>query len=279
MKKILAVMLCLAMVLCMVACGAENKTTDTQDTEKQSDTTDEATKNDETVKDYDNVIKNGKLVIGITEYEPMNYMENGKWTGFDTEFAEAVCEMLGVTAEFREIEWENKYIELESGTIDCIWNGMTLCDETYENASCSDPYVINAQVVVMDKDKVDSYNDTESMKELTFAVESGSAGQEAGTACGFDVVEYTAQSDAMMAVQSGKADACIIDITMANAMTGEGTSYEDLAVSFAITEEEYGIAFRKNSDLTEIVNGFMKELINDGTLIKLAEKYNLTLYK
>lgn len=173
-----------------------------------------------TVNDIEYITNNGKMVIGITDYEPMNYKDsNGAWTGFDTEFAEAVCKKLGVTAEFVEIEWDNKFMALESKAIDCIWNGMTISEEVLKNTSCSKAYVKNAQVVVMAKDKIAEYKDAASMKDLTFAVESGSAGATAAKENGFDnILEAGTQTDALLEVQSGACDACIIDLTMAKAM-------------------------------------------------------------
>ncbi len=221
----------------------------------------------------------GTLIVGITDYEPMDYKdENGEWTGFDAEFARAVAAKLGVEAQFIEIEWDNKFFELESGAIDCIWNGMTISTEATANASVSDPYVVNAQVVVMNTDKLADYPDSGALNGLQFAVESGSAGAEALD--GLGITGYTGvltQGDALMEVASGSADACVIDITMANAMTGEGTSYATLGYSLSLTSEEYGVAFRKNSDMTEKVNQLMQELRQDGTLGALAEKYQLTL--
>ncbi len=173
-----------------------------------------------TLDDLAYVQGNGKLIIGITDYEPMNFKdENDNWTGFDTEFAIAVCEKLGVEAEFVEIDWDGKFLALESKAIDCIWNGMTISDEVIKNTSCSVAYVKNAQVVVMAADKAAEYKDVESMKDLTFAVEAGSAGLAAATECGFEnVVEAGTQTDAYLEVTSGSCDACIIDLTMANAM-------------------------------------------------------------
>jgi len=172
-----------------------------------------------TVSDLDYIKANGKLVIGITDYAPMNFKdEAGAWTGFDTEFALAVCEKLGVEAEFVEIEWDSKFLSLESKAIDCIWNGMTISEEVLKNTSCSMAYVKNAQVVVMAKDEIANYPDAASMADLTFAVEAGSAGATAAADNGFNTVETTAQTDALLEVVSGSCDACIIDITMANAM-------------------------------------------------------------
>ncbi len=234
---------------------------------------------EKTASDMDYIKGNKKMVIGYTVYAPMNYEEGGKLVGFDTEFAEAVCEKLGVEPEFVVIDWDNKFLELESKSIDCIWNGMTITDEAKLNASVSKAYVKNAQVVVMNKNKADAYKTAEDMKELKFVAEAGSAGEAAIKDNGLDknYTEVTAQSDALLEVMSGSADACVIDITMANAMTGEGTSYEALTPVCELTTEEYGIAFRKESDLTEKVNGIMDELKADGTLEAIAKKYNLTL--
>ncbi len=174
-----------------------------------------------TLKDVDYVKANGKMVIGITDYAPMNYKdEEGNWTGFDTEFALLVCEKLGVEAEFVEIDWDGKFLALESKAIDCIWNGMTISDEVLKNTSCSVAYVKNAQVVVMTKANAEKYTDAASMKDLTFAVEAGSAGASAATDNGFEnVVEAGTQTDALLEVTSGSCDACIIDLTMAKVMT------------------------------------------------------------
>jgi len=175
-----------------------------------------------TTADIEYVKANGKLVIGITDYEPMNYKdENDQWTGFDTEFAIAVCEKLGVEAEFVEIDWDNKFVALESKVIDCIWNGMTISEDVLNNTSCSKAYVKNAQVVVMAKDKIAEYSTPDTMTDLSFAVESGSAGAAAAADNNFaNVIEAGTQTDALLEVASGSSDACIIDLTMANAMLG-----------------------------------------------------------
>ncbi len=222
----------------------------------------------------------GKMIVGITDYEPMDYLdENGEWTGFDAEFARLVGEKLGVEIEFFVIsDWGMKIFELDCKNIDAVWNGMTINDEILLNASVSAPYVVNAQVVVMKADVVGNYADADSLKQLSFAVESGSAGENALKAIGID--DYIAlqdQTSALMEVAAGTADACVIDITMANAMTGAGTSYENLAAGIALTSEEYGVAFRKGSDVTEKFNEVMAQLLQDGTLGALADKYELTL--
>ena len=222
----------------------------------------------------------GTLIVGITDYAPMDYKdENGEWTGFDAEFARLFAKELDVDVEFFVLsDWGKKFYELQTNNIDCIWNGMTITDEVTLNTSCSDPYVTNAQVVVMKADVVADYDSVESLAGLTFAVESGSAGEDALKELGIDgYVAVQDQAKAVMEVAAGTADACVIDITMANAMTGEGTSYADLAAGIALSSEEYGIGFRKDSDVTAKVNELLAKYKADGTLQALADKYSLTL--
>ena len=222
-----------------------------------------------------------KLIIGYTIYEPMNYLDDaGKLTGFDTEFAEAVCKKLGRKAEFVEINWDTKFPTLNSKQIDCIWNGMTISDEVKANCLVSKAYVKNAQVVVMAKDAVANYKDVESLKGLKFAAEAGSAGETAIKDNGLDA-KYTpvaAQTDALLALAGGQVDACVIDITMAKASTAEGTSYADYTYGIELTSEEYGIGFRlDDAELKDAVDKAVDELNADGTLPALAEKYDLNL--
>lgn len=274
-KKIIALLLAALMVFSLAACGgnSSNETTTAAG---------ETTASGDANSDLAYVKEKGTLIIGITDYAPMNYKEKGsnEWTGFDTEFAQAFAKELGVKAEFIEIDWDNKFPELNSKSLDAIWNGMTITDEVKANSSVSNAYAKNAQVVVMQKDKLDSYKDAKSMTELSFAVEAGSAGEKEAKANGFtNVTAVKAQSDAVLEVQSGSVDACIIDITMANAMTGEGTSYSTLGYSVELSTEEYGVSFRDGSDMTAAFNEFLAKSLADGTLDKLAEKYEITLVK
>ena len=272
-KKFLAVLLSVLFVAgCFAACSDTSSTSDSGSADDASATA--------TGSDLQYIKDKGTMIIGITEYEPMNYRdENKNWTGFDTEFAEAVCEKLGVTPEFQVIDWDNKIFELDSKAIDCCWNGMTLTDEVMSAMSCTEPYVKNEQMLVMKSDVIANYPDTASLAGVTFAAESGSAGASAIEDAGYadNMTTVSAQSDALLEVESGSVQACVIDSTMAKAMTGEGTSYADLATGFALTSEEYGIGFRKDSDVTAEVNKIIEEMKADGSLQELADKYQLTL--
>ena len=257
MKKIIAIALALMLTLtCFTACDAKSDS------------------------DMAYVQKNGKIVVGITDYAPMDYKdENGEWTGFDAEFARLFAEELGVDCEFFVIpNWGTKFMELETKQIDAVWNGMTITEEAETNSSVSDPYVINAQVVVMKSDAIANYADAAALAGLNIAVESGSAGESCANEIeGANVIPLQNQEAALMEVAAGTSDACVIDITMANAMTGEGTNYADLSYKLSLSEELYGVSFRKDSDLTAAFNEFMAGLKADGTLEALAAKYNLTL--
>ena len=229
--------------------------------------------------DYENIKSKGTAVIGITDFAPMDYKdENGEWTGFDAELATAVFDKLGIKVEFTEIEWDNKILELDGGSIDCVWNGMTLTDEVKSGMECTNPYILNAQVVVMPADKVTGDETSESIANMSFAVEAGSAGDNAAADFGYaNVTAVDVQAKALMEVAAGTSEACIIDKTMAAAMIGEGTSYPDLKVALELTNEEYGIGFRKGSDMAEKVNGILDEMKADGSLKELADKYGLSL--
>ena len=266
MKKLISVLLTLMMVVALFAACSTTK--DVSNDTKTED-----------VDDFSYITENKKLVIGMTDYAPMNYKdENGEWTGFDTEFALAVCEKLGVEAEFVEIDWDNKFVALKSKAIDCIWNGMTISDEVLKNTSCSKAYVKNAQVAILNKDVAAKIENVEDMADLTFAVEAGSAGAQAAADNNLNYIEAQTQTDALLEVKSGSTDGCVIDLTMAKAVIeNEGSSYKDLAIAYELTSEEYGIAFRQGSNLLEKVEAIMDELKADGTLDKLAQKYELVL--
>ena len=247
MKKLIAMLLVIAMVACLFAgCGKKD---------------------------------DGKIVVGITDFAPMDYQdENGEWTGFDAELARAVFGKLGYDVEFIEIDWDNKILELENGSIDCVWNGMTLTDEVLKGMSCTDPYVVNAQVVVMKAENAFDGMTADDMKDMSFAVEADSAGEASAENCGFaNVTAVDVQSKALMEVASATADACIIDLTMANAMIGPGTSYEDMVAVLELDREEYGVGFVKGSDLPAKVNEIFKEMKADGSMQKLADQYELVL--
>lgn len=260
MKKIIALLLAALMIVGITACGAKEFDSDT-----------------EYVKDK------GVLVVGITDFAPMDYKEAGsdEWIGFDADMARLFGEYLGVKVQFVEITWGQKVNELNSKSIDCVWNGMTLNDEVKAAMGTSVPYCLNAQVLVVPADKAADYEGKTDLSGVAVAVESGSAGEDAAVALGASTVAVEKQADTLMEVAAGTSDAAVIDLLMAGAMIGEGTSYDDLTWVLNLNtlqnleSEEYGVGFRKDSDLVEKYNTFWAEKVADGTALEVATTYGV----
>ncbi|MCD8255612.1 MAG: transporter substrate-binding domain-containing protein [Oscillospiraceae bacterium] len=277
MKKYTCLLLALALALALMLAACGSSTTTTTSGTSSADGNTAATATDiEAGGDLEYVMDKGTLVVGITEFEPMDYQDaDGTWIGFDADMARAFADYLGVEAEFQIIDWDNKVFELEGKTIDVVWNGMTLTDEVTSAMECSVAYCNNAQVVIVPADKADDYQSVESVQELTFAVESGSAGQQVVADLGANYVEVGDQATALLEVASGTADAAAIDALMAAAMVGEGTSYSDLTYTVSLNSEEYGVGFRKGSDMAAVLNVFFAEAYADGSMIECAETYGI----
>lgn len=242
--------------------------------------------------DWDYISGKGKMVVGMTLFAPMNYYEGDEFVGFDTELTKAVGEKLGVEIEFVEINWDSKEIELNSKNIDCIWNGMCITPERKENMSMTNAYLYNTQAIVAKTDKMADL--LANLEGVNVVAEQGSTGE--GKLLGtieddetvvvsakefFSKSNYTAvdsMAKALMEVKSGTADIALVDSVCALAMVGEGTDYADMSVNldnnFGL--QEYGIAFRKGSDVTEKVNEIIVELTKDGTVAEIAGRYGLT---
>ncbi len=318
-KRLLSLLLAGAMTTAMLAgCGSKDS--------NKIGSADGSTDIEVTDSDAAYVKDKGTLIVGITDFAPMDYKEAGsdEWigfdadmakafaeslgvkaefieinwdnkvmeldtkavdavwngmtlTGFDADMAKAFAESLGVKAEFIEINWDNKVMELDTKAVDAVWNGMTLTDEVTSTMNCSDPYALNAQVVVVPADKAEQYKDLESIKDLSFAVESGSAGQEVAETLGLNFTAVQTQANALMETSSGASDACVIDLLMAGAMIGEGTSYPTLTYTVNLNEasggesEHYGVGFRKGSDLTA-------DLLMAGAMIGEGTSYPTLTY-
>ena len=296
MKKIIALLLACMMLVACTACAAktepaapaqdassepaaaETAAAETPAAEETEAASEEAA---QTAADSDvaYVQANGKLVVGITDFAPMDYQdENGEWIGFDADMAKAFAKSLGVEAEFVEIDWDNKIMELGAKTIDCVWNGMTLTDEVTSAMSCSNAYCNNSQVVVVPADKAADFQSVDACSALNFAVESGSAGQAEVEKLGYSFTEVKDQATALMEVAAGTADAAVIDSLMAGAMVGEGTGYDSLTYTVSLNAEEgeqYGVGFRQGSDLAQALNDFFAASYADGSMTACAETYGI----
>jgi len=257
--RIAAILLALVMAFALSACG------------------------DKSVDDLKKVTEAGKMVIGITDYEQMNYYEaDGTLVGFDTEYAEAVCAQLGIEPEFIEIDWDNKEIELNAGNIDAIWNGMTYTPERDENMDFSAPYVYNAIVVAVRSEDAETYQTKDDLVAASIVAEGGSTAEECVvddevlSQAQFTPVDSLVNS--LMEVAAGTADAAAVDSTMANELVGK-EAYANLVIipGLVLSEEVLAIGFRTGSDLPAKVDEITKALIADGTLPALAEKYGVNL--
>ena len=279
MKRFLCLILALVTALSLAACGA-------QDTQQASNTD----------SDWEYIKDKGVMTIGVTNYPPMNYQdESGEWTGFDTEFAQAVCESLGIDAEFIEISWEAKETELASKNIDCLWNGMCITEDRKAAWEVSNPYMYNTQAIVTKADKEAEVMADVSGKKIV--AEAGSTGEEKITGDIDDTndptvevmakdyfanSQYTGVSSmatALMDVENGVADAAVVDYVIAQGMIGsEGSSFSDLVINTdnKFGDQYFGIAFRKGSDMCEKINEAMKTLKESGELDEIAAKYGLT---
>ena len=268
-RKVLSVLLCAGLAVSVLAGCGSNDGGSTGGSDSGSGDAAESS-------DMQYVKDKGTLIVGITNFEPMDYKdESGEWVGFDADMAKAFAESLGVDVEFVEIDWDNKILELDARSIDCVWNGMTLTDEVTSSMACTNAYLNNAQVVVVPSDVADQYQDVDSLSGLSFAVESGSAGEEQVSALGLEYTPVTAQADALMEVAAGTSDAAVIDSLMAGAMIGEGTAYADLTYTIGLNSEEYGVGFRQGSDLAEELNNFFAQSYEDGTMQEIAETYGV----
>lgn len=287
-KRIAALLLAGIMSVGLCSCASSNTSSASESSSAAESNADSsaADSTDSTASeggDWQYIADKGNFVAGITLFEPMNYYdENGELTGFETEFTKAVCEKLGVEAKFQEIEWDKKEIELNAKTIDAIWNGLTVTEEHKENMGFSKSYVRNKQVVVIKADNKDKYTDEASMAGASCAAESGSAGQTAIETSPVlsqnEFVGASAQKDVLLEVKAGTVELGVLDYVMAKASIGEGTDYSDLMIveGVELAPEEYAIGMRKgDTETIEKVNGAIDELVADGTLKALAEKYGL----
>ena len=266
MKKIIALFLAaLMLTACFAGCSkpaTNNDNTTPSDTQPQEEAK--------------------TVVVGYTIYEPMNYKdESGKLVGFDTELAEAVFGNLGYKVIFQEIDWSAKYTDLNSGAIDCVWNGFTAntSDDDgiarAEKVDFSYNYMENRQVIVVKNDS--AIATTADLNGKSGAAEGGSAGETYGkTFEGANIKSFSYQTDCLMEVNSGTADFAVLDAQLAKSYCGKG-DYADLKIVDELSSdvEYYAIGFKKGSELTANVNAQLDALAKDGTIATLADKYGV----
>jgi len=226
----------------------------------------------------------GKLVCGVTDFEPMNFKDaSGQWIGFDTELAKLVGQKLKMPVEFVEIEWANKYNELNSGTISCIWNGFT-ANAAEDGTSRSEfvdfsySYFLNQQCVVIKAERAGEFKAVEDLAGKTAAAETGSAGETAAkdlVGLTGKIVGTAAQVNTFIEVKSGAVDCAVVDVLLAKRLAGSG-DYSNLTIADITLEHEvYAVGFKKGNDLRDKVNKALKELYDEGKMLELAKKYHV----
>ncbi len=281
MKKTLALLLAVVMLSALALAGC------TGSSEKSSDT---ASKADQS-KTAATVSEDGSKTFTVgfdAEFAPYGYKDKktGEYTGFDLDLAQEVCDRLGWKLEKRPIDWDSKDMELDSGTISCIWNGFTM-NGREDDYTWSVPYIDNTQVVVVKKD-----SDIQSLDDLsgkTVAVQTDSSALAALTdddatdankklAASFkDLQQVGDYNSALMNLEAGAVDAVCMDIGVANYHINNNKNKYKL-LDDQISSEQYAIGFKKgNTALKDIVEKTLLEMYEDGTVEKIAskKKYNL----
>ncbi|MDD6657097.1 MAG: amino acid ABC transporter substrate-binding protein [Lachnospiraceae bacterium] len=289
MKKTLAMLLCGAMTMALlVGCGngsadatqtatEETEATETTEVESETETTEET---EAANPEADRTT----FVVGFdAEYPPYGYMDdNGEYTGFDLELAQAVCDMEGWELTKTPIDWDSKDMELNSGSIDCIWNGFTI-NGREDDYTWSDPYCDNSQVIVVAKDS--SINTLADLAGKNVGVQTASAAlsvlsdeeQQKALADTFgSLQQFSDYNSAFSELLAGSLDAIAIDIGVANyQISSRGEGY--VILSETLNSEQYGVGFKLgNESLRDIVNADLKKLAEDGTVAELAEKYGIS---
>ena len=227
------------------------------------------------------------VTVGYTMNKPMNYKDsNGKLVGFDTELAEKVFNNLGYRVVFKKITWSNKYVDLNSGNIDCVWNGFT-CNSTDDGKQRSEivdfsyKYMMNKQVVVVNKNSAlkDAKNlDAFAGKKGMY--ENGSSGADwIPEFNGANTNGLEAQIDALIELKAGSCEFAVVDKLLADAQCGKG-EFADLTVVEGVKalspDEFYAVGFKKGSELTAKVNAELEKLAKDEELQKISDKYGIT---
>lgn len=274
MKKILSLVLVATMVGgLMVGCSSSSEEAATTEETTTEVATDEATTEERTT-----------LIVGFdAEYPPYGYMDdNGEYTGFDIEMAKLVCDSLGWECVLKPIDWDSKDLELEAGTIDCIWNGFSVTPEREDQYAWSMTYVDNQQVMVVSAES--GITTLDEIAGLNVSVQAGSAALEAlnaddcaeWTASFATLSEVTDYNTAFMNLEAGAADAVAVDIAVAEYQLSIREEGEYVILDEAFYSEPYAIGFRvEDTDLRDTIDTEYMKLVEDGTYEALAIEFGI----
>ena len=274
-KRLLSAVMASAMVLSLAACGgAKTETTAAETTaEKKEETTTAGTTAAETAE-----AAGGTLIVGFDQdFPPMGFVgDNGEYTGFDLDLAKEVASRLGLEYKAQPVAWDSKDMELESGNIDCIWNGFTITGRE-DDYTWTTPYMANKQVFVVAND-----SDIKSQADLAGKVVEVQADSSAEAALkeNQDLANTFGQllttpdyNTAFMDLEQGAVDAVAMDVIVAGYQIKQRNA-DFKILDDSLSEEEYGVGFKKgNTELRDKVQGALEEMAADGTLAKISDEW------
>jgi len=261
MKKLSILLLTIILFVILVITGCSNA---------------EETANDTSLED---IKAAGKFVVGLDDtFAPMGFRdEEGNIVGFDIDVAKEVAERMGVDVEFKPIDWASKELELKSGKIDMIWNGLTITKERKKNMAFTDPYLENTQIIVVPIDsdiqsKADLAGKKVGLQQDSSALNALMADEETYASIE-EVVQYPDNFEALLDLQSSRIDAVVVDEVLGKYYINKNPGiYEVLEDNFG--KEEYGVGMRlEDRKLVEEVNKILKELKEDGTMAEISKKW------
>lgn len=275
-KRLLSAVMASAMVLSLAACGgAKTETTAAETTaEKKEETTTAAATAAETAAEA----AGGTLIVGFDQdFPPMGFVgDNGEYTGFDLDLAKEVASRLGLEYKAQPIAWDSKDMELESGNIDCIWNGFTITGRE-DDYTWTTPYMANKQVFVVAND-----SDIKSQADLAGKVVEVQADSSAEVALkeNQDLANTFGQllttpdyNTAFMDLEQGAVDAVAMDVIVAGYQIKQRNA-DFKILDDSLSEEEYGVGFKKgNTELRDKVQEALEEMAADGTLAKISDEW------
>lgn len=283
MKKALALLLCGVMSMALLT-GCGNDSAPAANTDETNETAEGTEASGDDAGEVQASGERTTFTVGFdAEYPPYGYMDdNGEYTGFDLELAQAVCDMEGWELVKTPIDWDSKDMELNSGSIDCIWNGFTM-NGREDDYTWSDPYCDNSQVIVVAESS--GITTLADLAGKTVGVQAASAAldvlsdeeQQKALADTFGTLQqFSDYNSAFTELMAGSLDAVAIDIGVANyQIESRGEGY--VILEETLNSEQYGIGFKLgNEELRDIVNADIKKLTEDGTVAELAEKYGIS---
>lgn len=274
MKKLIALLLALVMVLALVACGETTAPAETTETTETTETAETAETAETTATEA------RTFIMGIdAEYPPFSYLdESGEYTGFDVEICKAACEKLGWEFEVFGVNWEQKLVQLDAGECDCVWSGMTILDSMKESGYViSAPYYDNTQVLLVKADS--EYETSADLAGKDVAVQLGTSGESllqgdladlAGTFG--NIVTCDSFLKCFTELDGGAVDAVFVDMPVAKSYAAQNEGFR--IIDEGLGAEQYGIAFRADdADTCAAIEGAVAELVADGTYAEIAANY------